>query len=83
MFSIIVGSGLFGFMGMLLGVPVFVILGTAINILVENGLKKRGLPKETAEYACLDHMDPVTHVAVHKEDDDIPMSVYEEIIEEP
>ena len=82
MFSIIVGSGLFGFMGMLLGVPVFVILGTAINILVENGLKKRGLPKETAEYACLDHMDPVTHVAVHKEDDDIPMSVYEEIIEE-
>ena len=78
MFAIIVGSGLFGFMGMLVGVPVFVILSTGFNYLVETLLKKRGLPTETAKYTCLDHLDPVTHEPVRKEGEDIP----EEIIEE-
>lgn len=78
MFAIIVGSGLFGFIGMLIGVPVFVVLSTGFNYLVEVMLKKRGLPTETAKYTCLDHLDPNTHEPVRKEGEDIP----EEIIEE-
>lgn len=50
MFSILVGGGLFGFGGMLIGVPVFVIASTGLNLLIESRLKNRGLPIETAEY---------------------------------
>ncbi|MGI6029804.1 MAG: AI-2E family transporter [Candidatus Heteroscillospira sp.] len=78
MFAIIVGSGLFGFIGMLIGVPVFVVLSTGFNLMVEHFLKKRGLPTETADYTCLDHLDPLTHQPVHKSDEDIPQEIIEE-----
>ena len=66
MFSIILGAGLFGFWGMLLGVPVFVVIYTLLNDLVEKRLKKSDLPWETASYEDLDHIDPVTREAVKK-----------------
>jgi predicted PurR-regulated permease PerM len=44
MFAIIVGSGLFGFVGMLIGVPVFVVLSTLFNRVVEHFLKKTRPP---------------------------------------
>lgn len=58
MFSIILGGGLFGFPGMLLGVPVFVVLYTGINRLIDRKLKKSGLPTETAVYEGLNHFEP-------------------------
>ncbi len=64
MFSIILGAGLFGFWGMLLGVPVFVVIYTAINDHVSKKLKKNGLPSEIADYVDLDHIDPVTRQPV-------------------
>ena len=67
MFSIIVGSGLFGFMGMLLGVPVFVVIYAAVNKRIEKKLKSSGLPIEEAAYADLDHIDPITLELVKKE----------------
>ena len=70
MFSIILGAGLFGFWGMLLGVPVFVVIYTLINILVVNKLKRSDLPWETAEYVDMDHIDPVTREGVKKETPD-------------
>ncbi len=66
MFSIILGAGLFGFWGMLLGVPVFVVIYTLLNDLVEKRLKKSDLPWETASYEDLDHIDPVTREAVKR-----------------
>ncbi len=66
MFSIILGAGLFGFWGMLLGVPVFVVIYTGITSLVEKKLKKRSLPVEPAAYSDLDHIDPVTRLPVKK-----------------
>jgi len=69
MFSIIMGAGLFGFWGMLLGVPVFVVIYTGITIAVNKKLKKDGLPTETSEYASLSHIDPVTLKAVQPEED--------------
>lgn len=66
MFAIIVGAGLFGFVGMLLGVPVFVVIYTFLSNRVESRLKKSDLPWETADYQNLDHIDPVTRQAVKK-----------------
>ena len=66
MFSIILGAGLFGFWGMLLGVPVFVVIYTAINEQIDKKLKKSDLPWETADYIGVDYIDPVTYECVMK-----------------
>ena len=64
--AIVMGTGLFGFVGMLLGVPVFVVIYTFLNYRIESRLKKNDLPVEAAEYRDLDHIDPVTREAVKK-----------------
>ena len=66
LFAIVVGAGLFGFGGMLLGVPFFVVIYTFVNSRVEARLKKSDLPEETAAYQDLDHIDPVTRQPVKK-----------------
>ena len=66
LFSIVVGAGLFGFAGMILGVPVSVVLYTFLTRNVEERLKKSDLPWETAQYENLDHIDPVTRQPVKK-----------------
>lgn len=43
-FSILVGGGFFGPLGMFLGVPVFACLHTAIHSLSDSALKKKGAP---------------------------------------
>ena len=65
MFAIILGAGLFGFWGMLLGVPVFVVIYTLLNGAVERKLQRIDLPVETAAYRDLDHIDAVTRQSVH------------------
>ena len=50
LFSIILFGGLFGFAGMVLGVPVFAMFYSVANRLVRKGLQKRGLPVETCNY---------------------------------
>ena len=66
MFSIIVGSGLFGFWGMLLGVPVFVVIYSLMNSLIVKKLKRSDLPWELEEYKELDYIDPATLQVVKK-----------------
>lgn len=66
MFAIILGAGLFGFWGMLLGVPVFVVIYTAINSRISKRLIENDLPGEQDEYYDLDHIDPVTHRIIKK-----------------
>lgn len=50
LFAIIVGGGLFGFLGMFLGVPVFSIIYTIISQLLKRRLKRKNLPQETEDY---------------------------------
>ena len=66
LFAIVVGAGLFGFGGMILGVPVFVVIYTFLTKRVEARLKKSDLPWETAQYEHLDHIDPVTRQPVKR-----------------
>lgn len=72
MFSIIIGAGFFGFWGMLLGVPVFVVIYAAINSSVTRKLKRSDLPWEAADYEDIDYIDPVTYQPVKKDREDQP-----------
>ena len=66
MFSIILGAGLFGFWGMLLGVPVIVIIYAVITGSVTRKLKRSDLPWEAADYMDMAYIDPVTYQPVKK-----------------
>ena len=50
MISIVIGAGLFGFAGMLLGVPVFALLYAIVRAVSENRLREKGLPTESGAY---------------------------------
>lgn len=50
LFSILLFGGLFGFAGMVLGVPVFAMFYSVISRLVRFGLRKKSLPEDTAVY---------------------------------
>ncbi|MEG0777740.1 MAG: AI-2E family transporter [Oscillospiraceae bacterium] len=60
LFSILLFAGLFGPIGMIIGVPVFAVLYAGVKSLVSGRLKKRGLPSETEVYKNMDHIDPKT-----------------------
>lgn len=66
MFSIIVGAGLFGFWGMLLGVPVFVVIYTIIDKAVTRKLERSDLPSTNEEYLDVDRIDPITRRIMRK-----------------
>ena len=60
LFSIMVGAGLFGFGGMLLGVPIFVVIYTFCKNLINKKLARSGLPVDTETFIPMDHIDPKT-----------------------
>ena len=66
MFSIILGGGLFGFWGLLLGVPVFVVIYSLVTNLIVKKLKRNDLPWELEDYKELEYIDPATLRVVKK-----------------
>ena len=54
-FSILLFGGRMGFIGMLIGVPLFAVIYSSIKGIVQYFLWKKGLPLETAEYASEHH----------------------------
>ena len=50
MFAIFMGGGLFGFPGMVLGVPIFAVIYALAEEIAEILLKRKGLPHETEAY---------------------------------
>lgn len=56
-FAIVVFGGLWGFFGMLLGVPIMAVIYYIVKELVEKALEKRGLPEETASYEKMKEVD--------------------------
>ena len=50
LFSVLLFGGLFGFAGLVLGVPLFAMFYSVVSRLVRRGLQKRGLPLETQDY---------------------------------
>ena len=60
MFSILVAGGLFGFGGMLLGVPTFAVIYYIIQQVIKSRMEKRKLPVATEEYVDLISIDEKT-----------------------
>ena len=60
MFAILIGGGLFGFFGMLLGVPVFAMIYYIIRRLVNHSVKKKNLPTVTDMYVNASAVDERT-----------------------
>ena len=50
LFAIIAGGGLFGFLGMLLGVPVFSVIYTLVSRAIDQRLIEKNLPTNTNDY---------------------------------
>ena len=67
LFSIVVGGGLFGLVGMVVGVPLFAVLYRILSGLVCHSLRRRGMPEETLAYYELDHVDERTHDILYYE----------------
>ncbi len=56
-FAILLGGGLFGFLGMILGVPTFAVIYYIANMLINHRLEKKGLPVETVAYGEMSYVD--------------------------
>ena len=58
--SILVGGGLFGFIGMLLGVPTFAVLYYLVKTFSDYYLRKKDLPTDSMLYCKVEKIDPET-----------------------
>lgn len=56
-FSILVAGGMFGFIGMVIGVPCFAVIYTFIKMLVTKSLKNKNMPIDTQSYIILNDQD--------------------------
>ena len=64
-FSILLGGGLFGFIGMVMGVPTFAVLYYLVNMFVEQKLRKKKLPMASDVFEKVDYIDEEGNV--HKQ----------------
>lgn len=68
-FAILLGGGLFGFIGMLFGVPTFAVIYYIVNEILKYLLRKRDLPQEAKDFIEVDKLDEETHKVIYKEKD--------------
>ena len=66
-FSIFLFGGLFGFFGMIIGVPAFAVIYSLIRALVEKRLKKKGMPLSTKDYMRMAHETPPDPLVIVEE----------------
>lgn len=77
MFAILVFGGVFGFVGMAVGVPLFAVLYTMATEAVNNLLRKRGLSVDTNAYRGSKRLDPETRAFVEIREEAPPISAKE------
>lgn len=56
-FAITLFGGLFGVIGMIVGVPIFAVIYAAVKSVINARLEKKNLPIESKKYEKLEHMD--------------------------
>ena len=67
LFSILVAGGLFGFFGMLLGVPVFAVIYYILQQIIAYRMEKKNLSNNTEEYVDLLSIDEKSKTMVYAE----------------
>ena len=71
--AILVGGGLFGLLGMVVGVPICAVICVIVRNIINNRLRSRQLPVEVDAYKNMDHLDPETRQPVPRAKKEIPM----------
>ena len=71
LFAILIAGGIFGFLGMLLGVPVFAVIYYILQENIAYRMKKRKLPNETEKYVHLVAIDDNNELKYEKENTNI------------
>ena len=68
-FAILMFGGLWGFPGMLLGVPIMAVIYYVVDRIVQYCLRRRGIPVEEIDYNKLDEIDRDTNKPVYRKED--------------
>jgi predicted PurR-regulated permease PerM len=66
LFSLLIFGGLFGVVGMLIGVPLFSILYSFINGVIKRKLKEKKLPQDSKDYEKLLYISEKTGKPVYE-----------------
>lgn len=82
MFAILVGGGMFGFFGMLLGVPAFAVIYYGTRRIVNYFIRKKCLPIGTGQYIRMVRVDEDKNTLVYFEGDESENTQEEEKISE-
>ena len=64
--AVMLGTGMFGIVGMLAGVPLFAIILYIINELIKNILRKKKLPEDSKDYLDVDRINADTGELIYK-----------------
>lgn len=56
-FSILLGGGLFGFVGMIMGVPTFAVLYYIVQMIINQKLEQKNLPMQTEKYGPMSYVN--------------------------
>lgn len=67
LFSILIAGGLFGFFGMILGVPVFAVIYYIWQRFIAYRMKKKNLSEVTEDYVHLMYIDETTNALVYED----------------
>ena len=65
-FAILLGSGLFGILGMIVGVPVFAVIYYLVKTWIEYLLQKRRLPMQSEQYEQVDHIEGTDQTLIYQ-----------------
>lgn len=79
-FAILLGGGLFGFAGMLLGVPVFAVIYYMIKTFIEWRLRKKKLPASSEDYRAVTYVDGDSNVLVYQGDEEVKEGILVKIM---
>ena len=77
MFAILIFGGLFGFVGMAVGVPLFAVIYSIVSEYINHLLHNRGLSEDTNDYRGDKRLDAETHQFVHASSNVPPVSARE------
>lgn len=69
-FAILVGGGIFGILGMIIGVPTFAVIFYVIRRMANHILKKKQLPQGSENYIKVEKLDVEKHILIDYPEDD-------------
>ncbi|MBR5090848.1 MAG: AI-2E family transporter, partial [Ruminiclostridium sp.] len=74
-FAILAGQGIFGFWGLIIGIPLFAVIYSAAKTFISDRLKRKGFPSGSDDYTDIDSF-------VDTEGDIVPVSLSERVEKE-